>query len=34
MMGVPSSVMPMTATLTPWNSWMAYGGKIVSPVSL
>ena len=34
MLGVPSSVMPTTATLTPGNLWMANGGKIVSPVAL
>ena len=34
MFGVPSNVMPTTATLTPGNRWMAYGGKIVSPVAL
>ena len=34
MLGVPSRVMPTTAISTPGNSWMAYGGKMVSPVSL
>ena len=34
MLGVPSSVMPTIATSTPGNSWIAKGGKIVSPVDL
>ena len=35
MSGVPSRVMPTKATLTPpGKSWIAYGGKIVSPLSL
>ena len=32
--GVPSSVMPTMATLTPLKWWILYGGKIVSPLSL
>jgi hypothetical protein len=35
MPGVPSSVIPTTPTRTPpGKRWIAYGGKIVSPVSL